>query len=69
MGKTHQHKASLDFCAYHRFVRHLDAGYISPPHIESLEDVGQKGESVLLYGLHSGLGLIKVSFLHPEHKV
>ncbi|ROL47864.1 Nuclear pore membrane glycoprotein 210-like [Anabarilius grahami] len=51
-----------------RFVRHHDAGYVPPPHIQSLEDVGLRGESVLLYGIHSGLGLIKASFLHPEHK-
>lgn len=69
MGKTHQHKACLVFCDYHRFVRHHDAGYVPPPHIQSLEDVGLRGESVLLYGIHSGLGLIKASFLHPEHKV
>ncbi|KTF73112.1 hypothetical protein cypCar_00032009 [Cyprinus carpio] len=51
-----------------RFVRHHDAGYAPPPHILSLEDAGQWGESVLLYGIHSGSALIKVSFLHPEHK-
>uniref|UniRef100_A0A8C2CB13 Uncharacterized protein n=1 Tax=Cyprinus carpio TaxID=7962 RepID=A0A8C2CB13_CYPCA len=50
------------------FVRHHDAGYAPPPHILSLEDAGQWGESVLLYGIHSGSALIKVSFLHPEHK-
>lgn len=50
-------------------MRHYDAGYVPPPHILSLEDVGQRGESVLLYGIHSGSALIKVSFLHSEHKV
>uniref|UniRef100_A0A673GQB8 NUP210 Ig-like domain-containing protein n=1 Tax=Sinocyclocheilus rhinocerous TaxID=307959 RepID=A0A673GQB8_9TELE len=52
-----------------RFVRHHDAGYAPPPHILSLEDAGQRWESVLLYGIHSGSALIKVSFLHPEHKL
>ncbi|XP_026140862.1 nuclear pore membrane glycoprotein 210-like isoform X2 [Carassius auratus] len=51
-----------------RFVRHHDAGYTPPPHILSLEAAGQRGDSVLLYGIHSGSALIKVSFLHPEHK-
>ncbi|XP_056123608.1 nuclear pore membrane glycoprotein 210-like [Rhinichthys klamathensis goyatoka] len=52
-----------------RFVRHHDAGYVPPPHILSLEEVGQRGESVLLYGIHSGSALIKASFLHSEHMV
>ncbi|XP_067305787.1 nuclear pore membrane glycoprotein 210-like [Pseudorasbora parva] len=51
-----------------RFVRYHDAGYVPPPHIRSLEDVGHRGESVLLYGIHSGSALIKVSFLHSEQK-
>ncbi|XP_050987544.1 LOW QUALITY PROTEIN: nuclear pore membrane glycoprotein 210-like [Labeo rohita] len=49
-----------------RFVRHHDAGYAPPPHILSLESAGQWGESVLLYGIHSGSALIKVYFQHPE---
>ncbi|XP_043117625.1 nuclear pore membrane glycoprotein 210-like [Puntigrus tetrazona] len=46
-----------------RFVRQHDAGYAPPPHILFLEATGQRGESVLLYGIHSGSALIKVSFL------
>lgn len=68
-GKRHHRTACLVFCDYRRFVHHHDAGYAPPPHILSLEDAGQWGESVLLYGIHSGSALIKVSFLHPEHKV
>ncbi|KAK7157646.1 hypothetical protein R3I93_008974 [Phoxinus phoxinus] len=51
-----------------RFVRYHDGGYVPPPHILSLEDVGQRGESVLLHGIHSGSTLITASFLHSEHK-
>lgn len=67
--KRHQHKACLVFCDYRRFVRHHDAGYAPPPHILSLESAGQWGESVLLYGIHSGSALIKVYFQHPEFEV
>ncbi|XP_051577817.1 nuclear pore membrane glycoprotein 210-like [Myxocyprinus asiaticus] len=51
-----------------RFVRYHDSGYITQPHILALEDAGERGENVLLHGIHSGSALVKVSFMHPEHK-
>nr|XP_055065920.1 nuclear pore membrane glycoprotein 210-like isoform X1 [Misgurnus anguillicaudatus] len=51
-----------------RFVRYHDAGYAPPPHILSIEEDGQKGDSVLLYGIRSGLAHVKVSLTHPEYK-
>ncbi|XP_036436185.1 nuclear pore membrane glycoprotein 210-like [Colossoma macropomum] len=51
-----------------RFVRFSDTSYSPDPHILSLEELGQRGDSVLLQGVRSGSARVRVSLRHPEHK-
>ncbi|KAL7886679.1 hypothetical protein AOLI_G00044000 [Acnodon oligacanthus] len=52
-----------------RFVRFSDTSYSPDPHILPLEELGQRGDSVLLQGVRSGSTRVRVSFRLPEHKV
>lgn len=52
-----------------RFVRFSEAGYSPPHHILSLEEAGQKGDSVLLEGVRSGVVQVRASLSHPDYKV
>eukprot|EP00063_Salmo_salar_P082535 XP_014057370.1 PREDICTED: nuclear pore membrane glycoprotein 210-like [Salmo salar] len=51
-----------------RFVRFSEAGYSPPHHILSLEEAGQKGDSVLLEGVRSGVVQVRASLSHPDYK-
>ncbi|XP_055766807.1 nuclear pore membrane glycoprotein 210-like [Salvelinus fontinalis] len=51
-----------------RFVRFSEAGYSPPHHILSLEEAGQKGDSVLLEGVRSGVVRVRASLSHPDYK-
>uniref|UniRef100_A0A8K9XKT0 Uncharacterized protein n=1 Tax=Oncorhynchus mykiss TaxID=8022 RepID=A0A8K9XKT0_ONCMY len=51
-----------------RFVRFSEAGYSPPHHILSLEEAGQKGDSVLLEGVRSGVVRVTACLSHPDYK-
>ncbi|XP_066538936.1 nuclear pore membrane glycoprotein 210-like isoform X3 [Hoplias malabaricus] len=52
-----------------RIVRFSDTGYTPAPYILSMEEAGQRGDCVLLQGVHSGSTHVRVFLTYPEHKV